>query len=245
MKIIIKTTILLTLIAIVTSCSSDDPPVPPNTNIFGSVSLYDDGVLQADNSGMTVSIQGASELFSTTTNTNGEYTLENVTLGTYSLLFEKNGYGSYIIYDVELTTANVPVNIPSIPTLGQISTTEITGLSVDDSGPEVLISVSTNPGGTSNAPRYIRYFFNDQSSGASNTAYSKYLDVLQININPEVKTFTTSDLNDLGFDSGTTVYVRVYGDSFYSNDYDEPALGIRVFPNLNTTSADAISFIVP
>jgi hypothetical protein len=245
MKTIIQIALLSTYLFLI-ACKKDDGPIaPPSADIHGSVSLYNDGITAVDNAGMTVSIAGSDQLFSTTTNADGEFTLENVTLGTYDLLYEKSGFGTYKKFDIELATADTPVNIPSIPSLGQVSTTEITGLSVDDSGADVKISVTTNPGGTSNSPRYIRYFFNNLSSGASNTAYSTFLDVLQININPEVKTFTVSDLNDLGFSSGTTVFVRVYGDSFYSNDYDEPALDIRIFPNLNTTSADAVSFVVP
>jgi len=49
----------------------------------------------------------------------------------------------------------------------------------------------------------------------------------------------------MGFASGSTVYVKIYGESFYGNDYDEPNQNIRVFPNLNLDSAEAVSFEVP
>lgn len=140
------------------------------------------------------------------------------------------GYGTYKLYDVNHNVSGANTIITKIPSLGKISTTEVTSLTVDDAGADIIISVTTDPGGTSNSSRYIRYFFNSQS-GVSNTDYTKYSEVLQININPHDKTFTKSDLNDMGFASGSTVYVKVYGESFYSNEYDDPTLGIRVFPN--------------
>jgi len=64
-------------------------------------------------------------------------------------------------------------------------------------------------------------------------------------INPFEITLTASDLSGMGFSSGATVYVKVYGDSFWSNEYENSGLGIKVFVNLNIVSASAVSFDVP
>ena len=63
--------------------------------------------------------------------------------------------------------------------------------------------------------------------------------------NPAVFGISSEELNNLGFNSGTTVYARVYGDSFYSNDYEDPNLGRRVFPNLFADTAQSVQFEVP
>ena len=62
-------------------------------------------------------------------------------------------------------------------------------------------------------------------------------------INPYTLSLSQSDLINMGFATGTAVYVKVYGESFWSNDYASGSL--RRFPNLNSNSADAVSFIVP
>lgn len=227
------------------ACNDDPDPTPTELyDIIGSVNLYDDGINPVDNSGMTISTEGTSQSFSATSDTNGDFILSDVISGTYSLCYEKSGYGAYKLYDVDHNDSGSNTIISNTPSLGKISTTEITDLTVDDTGADIIITVTTDPGGNSNSPIFIRYFFNSEP-GVSNTAYAKYSDGLQISINPHDKTFTKSDLNELGFASGTTVYVRVYGDSFYSNEYDDPALYIRIFPNLNVTAADEVSFVVP
>ena len=63
--------------------------------------------------------------------------------------------------------------------------------------------------------------------------------------NPYEHTIEANVLADMGFVSGDTVYVKAYGDSFWSNEYVDADLNKKVFPNLNTTSADASFFIVP
>jgi hypothetical protein len=57
--------------------------------------------------------------------------------------------------------------------------------------------------------------------------------------------FTASELYAMGFSTGQTVFIKLYGDSYQSNDYDDPLTGKTVFPNLNQASAAAISFIMP
>lgn len=64
-------------------------------------------------------------------------------------------------------------------------------------------------------------------------------------INPFEKTITQTELLSAGFTSGQQVYVRAYGDSFWDNAYDDPAISKRIFPNLNGTTVAATSFVVP
>ena len=45
------------------------------------------------------------------------------------------------------------------------------------------------------------------------------------------------------FTTASTVCVKVYGDSYWSNDYTD--LGRKVFSKINSNLADAVSFIVP
>ena len=64
-------------------------------------------------------------------------------------------------------------------------------------------------------------------------------------INPYQSTLTQTELINAGFTSGQTVYVKAYGESYWSNEYLDVNLNKKVFPNLNTVSANAVSFIVP
>ena len=80
------------------SCSKDeDPATDPITkaNITGSVNLYDEGTTQIDNSNMTVKVEGTTPAISATTDANGDFTLSDVPFGTYTILYEKSGFGTF------------------------------------------------------------------------------------------------------------------------------------------------------
>ena len=228
-----------------TSCNKDEDTTPEpitKANIIGSVNLYDEGVTQIDNSNMIVKVEGTET--SATTDADGDFTLSDVPFGTYTLIYEKSGFGTFKKYDIEHTNTGSSTIIAENPSLGEISTTQITALESSVNGNNIQFSVTTNPAGNNSNTRYVRYFLSTNSN-VSNENYTYYSAGLVSQINPYLITLSQDDLISAGFSSGQTVYVKAYGDSFWSNDYNDPALGRKIFPNLNMTSANSVSFIVP
>jgi hypothetical protein len=238
-------TLSLLLILGFTSCSDsgDSTPAPiTKANIIGSVNLYDEGTMQIENSGMTVKLEVTG--FSATTDTNGDFTLLDSPFGTYILIYEKSGFGTFKTFNLEHTNTGAPTIITVTPSLGETSTTQVTELAASVNGNDVLISATTNPAGNNGNTRYVRYFLSADSN-VSNENYTYYSPGLVSQINPYEITLSQNDLTSAGFSSGQTVYVKVYGDSFFNNEYEDTNLGRKVFPNLNTTSANSVSFVVP
>ena len=246
MKLRFKTTSLLLLILLVSCAKDKDPDPEPVTgaNILGGVNLFNEGVIQADNSGMTVKVDGSSPTIAATTGQDGEFTLEEVPFGTYTLVFEKPGYGTFKLFNLEHTNTGSSTVIAQRPSLGQVSTTEITELTTTLDGNDVEVNVTSNPGGNAGNRRYLRFFYSDNAN-VSDKNYTYHSEVIISQINPYVLNLSPGDLSEMGFSSGASVFVKVYGDSFWSNAYDDPDLGKKVFPNLNTNSANAVSFVVP
>jgi hypothetical protein len=211
-------------------------------NIVGSVNLYNEGTTQIDNSNMTVKVEGTTPAISAKTNTNGNFTLSDVPFGTYTILYEKSGFGTFKKFNIEHN--NNATTILSTPSIGEISTTQITNLQASVSGNDILISVTTNPAGNNSNTRYIRYFLSTDSN-VSNEKYTYFSPSLVSRINPKEITLSNIDLTNAGFSKGKTVFVKVYGDSFWSNEYVDPFLSRNVFPNLNMSSTNSVSFIVP
>ena len=246
MKISYLSFLLIALLGF-TACGGDDdgPITPPKTsaNILGSVNLFDEGVTQIDNSNMTVKIEGTG--ISATTNTNGDFILSDVPFGTYTLIYEKSGYGVFKKFGIEHKNTGSSTVISESPSLGQKSTTSITNLAVTSSSNfPVVISASTDPPANNADQRYIRYFFSTEPTVSSEN-YENALETVQVAISPDNFNLSQAALDALGYTSGMTVYVKCYGESFYGNNYSDPNLGRDVFPNLNMTSADAVSFEVP
>ncbi|WP_104734275.1 peptidase associated/transthyretin-like domain-containing protein [Hanstruepera ponticola] len=228
------------------SCSKDEDSNPEpvtKANIIGSVNLFDEGVTQIDNSNMTVSIEGTT--FSATTDVNGDFVLIDVPFGTYTLIYEKSEYGTYKKFNIEHRNTGSSTVITNNPSLGQVSTTTITNLTVSsNTNVPVILTSTTNPAASSVNPKYIRYFLSTDPT-VSNINYENALETLEANNTPNNFNLTQAAIDALGYDSGTTVYAKCYGESFWGNNYADPNLGRDVFPNLNSTSAPAVSFVVP
>jgi hypothetical protein len=227
----------------VTSCVNDTNDDAPDTaNISGAVNLYDEGVNKTDQSGMSVRTDGTIPVYSAFTNAEGKFTLTDVPPGDYTLVFEKSGYGAFKKYSVKHTITGTILT--ETPSLGQKSTTQITNLSAENAGGEIVINVTTNPAGNTGNKRYIRFFYSALSTVSSGN-YTFVSQGMVSQINPYKLSLSKSTLTGMGFASGSTVYVKVYGDSFWSNEYTDPQKNLKVFPNLNDVAANAVSFIVP
>jgi hypothetical protein len=248
--IIVRFFIIVNFLLLAMACSKKNdnpstPATPVDAPVSGEVMLYDEATLAVDKSGMTVSVDSTFPPSSSVTGTNGRFSIPFIAFGTKTLVFEKAGYGTYKIFNISHAYNNGAGTVLStIPSLGKLSSTTISGLTASVASGIVTVSITSNPGGNNSTPKYIRLFLNSRPS-VSNTNYLKYFDAFVARINPFEKTFSKAELNTLGFASGTTVYVRVYGDSFWSNNYDDPVAGRTIFPNLNPATVAAASFIVP
>ena len=221
--------------------NTQPPPTSTSANAKGEVNLYDAGINSISDSGMTVSIADSDPLISAITNTEGEFVYEDLEYGTYTLVYEKENYGTYKIFD--LLHKQGASSLSTVPSLGEKSNTQVLSVSQSQFEQSILIEVECNPQANSTNPNYLRLFLSIVPS-VSSSLYTHFSQTFECGIDPCVITLSQSYLNNSGFDSGSTVYIRVYGESFWGNIYLDPDLG-QIFPNLNPTTADAISFIVP
>jgi hypothetical protein len=237
----------LLISAFALACSKDDEPAQPATTatISGSVMLYNEATTLVEKNGMTVTVEGSSPVLSATTGTDGRFSIANVPFGNKTLVFSKTGFGTFKIFNIDHKSNNgLGTTLTNTVSLGQLSTTTITDLDGAAVAGDFVVNPTTAPAASNGAPKYVRLFFHTANT-VSNTVYTRYSDVYNIRINPGNITLTKTYLNGLGFTSGSTVYVRAYGESFWSNNYTDPTLNRDVFPNQNVTSAPAIAMIVP
>jgi hypothetical protein len=242
-----KYSFLLLLVSFLSCKESSTDTIVPATeaDIIGFVSLYDESISLAGNLGMQVSVQGSSPLISATTDASGKFVLADVPFGTYTLIYEKAGYGTYKKPGVvHSTTDGSSTFLANTPSLGKVSTTTVTNLTTSQDGSTILVAVTTSPAGSLGNTRYIRYFLSP-SSTVSKDNYSYVSSGYISQTNPYQAPLTSANLITWGFTSGQTVYVKVYGDAFWSNEYQETTTGPKIFPNLNSTSANSVSFKVP
>jgi hypothetical protein len=237
------------LISLAVSCTKDDNSSTPTSGgrITGQVQVWNDKTTSlADRSGVTVSIDNLSGK-STTTDAEGKFAFDNIPFDSYNLSFSKSGYGTKKIFGVQHSTATSPTAIPLVQ-FGAVCTTTVTAFSYNNNTyngvPGASYIYSFNPAPSSSNRAYTRVFLSTEAT-VSNTNYIDFTDLKSASNNNVTGGLTADELYGMGFNPGQTVYARLYADSFKSNEYVDPATGKTIFPNLNTTTTTAISFIVP
>ena len=232
------------------ACNKTDPGPATDGKLAGSIQTWDDKANAiADKVGITVTTEYPN-VFTTTTDTSGKFSFDNLDFDKYDLSFSKPGYGTYKIFSyahsINPATAQTVNTIPLI-NFAKISTTAITNLVYLKANVNGVIGVSFNvtvsPNPTTLKRAFIRYFLSTSPS-VSDTSYLVYTPPIGTSSTVATDGFTNDELTGYGFSKGQKIYIRAYGESLRSNDYDDPNLRKRVFPNLNPTSAPAISFVM-
>ena len=233
--------IIFSLSLLIGCDKNDENPPAATAELFGTVSLYDDRTTAVSPAGMEVRVDGLN--LSATTNASGRYTFPSLPKDVYNLTFSKAGFGTFRLFGVNHNPTGASTQVGG-RTLGQVSTTTVTGLIVTPVGADtVSLSVAISPAGSASASRGVRFFFHSASSvGASN--YTGFSPVYTIRSSTGNVLIAKAALQAMGFSSGSTVHVIAYGDAYFSNDYDDPATGKTVFPNINSTTAPVVSFVL-
>lgn len=239
---------------LIASCSKKDtaPVLPTSGNLTGNIQTWDDKLTSTtDMAGITVTLTNLANT-STTTDAQGKFSFANLPFDEYDLEISKSGYGTMKLlgvthaYDPSASTVGTTV-IPGF-SFGKKSTTTVTAFSVSGNNlsgePGVSFNYTVSPVPTTASRAFVRYFLSN-TADVSSTKYKAVSNVVNFSNLSAITGFTTSQLVGMGFSSGQTVYVRMYGDSFITNEYFQPNLGYKIFPNLNVTTVPAVSFVVP
>lgn len=233
------------------SCSKNggDSNGTPGGRLSGTVQTWDDKLNSTtDQAGVTVTISD-QPTFVAITDATGRYTFDDLAFGVHDLTFSKSGYGTSKLYGVVHNALSAtPTTQVANFSFGKTSTTTVTAFAVSgntfNGQPGVSFSYNFGSAPSTGNRAFVRYFLS-AAADVSSTSYSAFSPVVNFSNTSAIAGFTVNDLVSMGFSSGQTVYVRMYGDSFRSNEYKDPNTGKWVFPNINPNTVAAVSFQVP
>ncbi len=234
------------------SCSKETatPIQASSGKLIGNIQTWDDKTVSTnDAGGISISLNNLTG-FSTnsTTDASGKFLFENLPFDVYDMIISKAGYGTLKVFGISHTSSSSSL-FTLLPTIsfGKISTTSVSAFSVAGNSfngvPGVSFNYGLNPTPSSSSRAFIRYFFST-TPDVSSTNYVAYSSLYNFSSLSNVAGFTSNDLIGMGFSTGQTVYVRMYGDSFKANDFTDPNTNKREFPNINSNTTAAVSFIV-
>jgi len=240
---LLRPLLALFLILFVFACSDDDPGTPAEDSgvgaIQGFVFLHDQYGIPVGNEEMVISITGTS--YTSTTASNGDYVFTSVPVGTYELVFEKAGFGTFKTQAEHTRSFERGSTTLLTYYLGERSSTFAggNGTATFENG-NLIIDVSTLPVGSATNPVYLSAFLGKDGNVSNEVNLGvvgpvRFIDGTS-NVQMEI---SSSQLANLGFARGETIYFRIYGDSFQTNAYQGE--NGMVHPNANTTPNASVS----
>ena len=259
----------LSIILMATSCKKGDTGSTGATgatgpslsgNMEGFVSLYDaaGSKILSNLKGDTLMLTNNSTnaVTKTTTDSTGKYTFTNLTTGNYNLTTTKAGYGTLLAQNIQFVGGgNTYKNgalcqIPSINVTSAqaVDTTVSATTNTLTSTPESYVKVRGTLPATTGGSEIIVFVSNVGGTSASGSA-TNFSTYYTLAVSPGALTFKinipTSDLHDLGFVTGNTVYFAAYmvGGNLNASSYVDLSTGKNVFTSLSSTPINMSAII--
>lgn len=247
--------VLIVVIALfIFSCKNGEEstttPELKNGRINGSVDLTDEfGTLLPFDSGMIVTALNTMNSYVVLTDTLGNFSLNDIIPGTYTINYSKNGFGTYKRFNVVVPSTGAPTILANTNVLGQRSTTLISALNVnyDTTNAKFNFPCIVNPTPSIAQQRGIRLFFGlSNSVSSTNYIYTPAQFYTAQTSNGEIKNFSPAALTSNGFNSGDISWVIAYGESLVTNSYADSSSGNPIYPNINSSNpSNVFGFIIP
>ncbi len=242
-KIIIYITILS--IGIIAGCKkSHQDAIPPFIIPLNRVFTFDEGRTPLNNnSGVTISVENPSRQVSALSDNTGNYKLFiPFPLNNTAISWSKPGFGTYKLF---LTTTGAEYLGINDINLGSLSTVRINSASVNVVGDSIRVTFdASSPNLT--GEKYVRLICRTNLGAVSDTSLHIYgQEIYPVQNGSNTITLSKDYFTETGRAlSGDIIYLRIYGDAYYSNICG-PVNGQIIFPNINRNTVPEISFAQP
>lgn len=232
------------IVVIFYGCKGETGPAGPTLkgNLTGNVRLIDSaGVRMNENSGVVITVEEKS--LSSTTNSQGIWTLNDLSTGTYTVTIAKSGFDSYKFYGYQFVGGGT-AQLGQVY-LHQLPSYKIQNISVGTSAFDKNIIVSGNI--TSSHNQTIILFLGKTvsvSNAPNNNIY--YAFVYTGASNSFTSYINSSSLYPYGISSGDKIYIVAYPTTNGGwNAYTDPTTGKDVVTSISPTPSNIDSVIVP
>ena len=215
-------------------------------NIFGFVNPVDEYGIATAKSGVTVTLDGVTPAATATTNADGRYEFVGVRNGTYNVTFSRTGLATFRRFGIGHVGGDQPTFL---------ATSIITATSTTSIGTVSVSNQSNNNNVTLNIPfanagvpagNLLRFIPFISASSGTTAANGTPLPLFSTTTSPLPNAnISRATLNNLGFASGTTVYLVLYGAPTFLPSYNDPLTGRVFYAGITAASSNQVSFVVP
>lgn len=229
--------LVVVAIALLTSCNPPTPPVPTGT-LYGKVVCTPSPT--TDQSGVTVTAATEGTTVTATTDAAGRWMLTNLPTGSYSLSFQREGFGSPKI-PAYAFCAPGKARLIETPYLRPMPTHNVTNVSVSVQNATVKVTGIVN--GSSGTAGLVLLFFGLSQTVSSNISDHIYVAGAYSNAGTFSCSVPFTTLRDAGAPVNGVVYVTVYPAST-SEFYNDVETGRMVYTHVSPTHSNTVNFTV-
>jgi hypothetical protein len=242
--------LLLSLIIFILSISNCKKTVIEQINLTGTITgkvyyIDENEYHYYSKSGIKIEIENTS--FSTYSDNNGEYTIENIPTGTYNIIYSKEGCSTHKITGFQIIGGgDYPVKMENI-LIRKKSSTISSNLSVEYNEDLITFSATISPEAIDTVQRGFLLLISDKNA----VSYDHNLDYYWQLSSAGNRVSITLDESILsryipGFDQNITYYAIAYGISqSYCDFYFDTQKGSNVFSGMNESATNVVSFTIP
>ncbi|RYU83773.1 carboxypeptidase regulatory-like domain-containing protein [Hymenobacter persicinus] len=192
-------------------------------------------------SGVTVTLEGATTL-TATTDANGRYEFPGVRNGTYNMTYSRTGLATLRRFAVTHVGGDQPTFL-GLATLSQVSNTVagnlVLGSPTATSIPLTMLVTNPNP-----ATNFRVSFFASTTPGVTSATGTLVTTFILTNGGVVNLSLARTSLQNVGFATGSTIYLVAYGSAVNLASYVDPLTGRFVYPSLNPTPSNVVSFVL-
>ena len=217
-----------------------EEPLELSGEIRGKITqLTEYGSLDLEQGGATFILQTPSSTFQTQADPTGNYVLKNVPIGTYDMIVEKPGFGTFRSKGFQFVGGEEAAY--SFVSLSRTSTTTVTNLSLSYQNGAIHFSGTGNyndPLTSYTIVFAVAFLGNSQDVSPDNHTYSILIPMPE---SPGSDFSITSSMPSGLFPQGSTVFAVVYGISIYGSLFFDPDTRRYNYPGLGTVPSNVAS----
>lgn len=251
---------------LLTSCKDKDAEedFPNNVSVEGKVHVQNEYAqpLYEEREGVDIYVEKAFRNFSNTTDATGRYQFTGLPIGNYVFQFSKEGYGEVWLQNIELSNIapNYPTNnglqvIPSVTLKRkayttfenidlQLTETYITTGGDTDTIYGLTVGANILPAPFNNQYKGYRIFIGEtEDLSFDNYMYQEH-GKTNSNDGSLFLELDNEQLDEIGLESGDSIFVRLYGDFPEDVTYTRPD-GSTFYPNLLLETSEIESVVYP
>jgi len=233
----------LFILSALTACEKNIEYEKLTGQLIGYVRLYENNWTPAsDYSGVEITVEGSNPEISVLTDEKGQYIIDDLESGIYNIIFNKEGYGQYIIFGYQFVGGNKPATLGQ-KDLYQLLDFQIVNLQISEFEDNLFPVVNVTATAI-NSSGYTYPFCRCYLGDEQNVSYKNYVSSSTDQFFNETGDFSfTLYIDTLKFPTGSELFLVMYPATEAVQYYTDIESGKKIYTSVNYNNPSNVANI--